>query len=259
MQSFNQHQSNVTGPSSGHHHAIMQPHHSHSPHPLGQVRQTFGPNVNQQQHPHYISHPPHMQQHPPPPHANRTMVPFHHHYQQQGNMRQIHLPPSLQQQHLQSLTTRFYGHETLPGSHIGAKSCLIGCTFYISSVYAENRFTKNLIGGWKRRIEKFGGKVVADLSSNNVTHVITEHLNLPMRSSQCHYQKMLPQQNPEHRYVSIFWLNDVLESERLLPPWRFYHLPVAFNPQTMPCKHHVCIMKFDYFIYCILLYFQIHR
>lgn len=132
-------------------------------------------------------------------------------------------PPPVQQQ------IRFYGHELKPSITISSESCLIGCVFYISPTYSKNQNTENLISGWKRSMIKFGAKIVDNLQSNNeiITHIVTEYIDLKSK------------QDIDKRYVSIFWLNEVLEKRRLLPPWRFYHLPLTFNPQSAPCKHHV--------------------
>lgn len=129
-------------------------------------------------------------------------------------------PPPVQQQ------IRFYGHELKPSISISSECCLIGCVFYISPTYSKNQNTENLISGWKRSIIKFGAKIVDNLQSE-ITHIVTEYIDLKSKP------------DIEKRYVSIFWLNEVLEKGQLLPPWRFYHLPLTFNPQSAPCKHHV--------------------
>ena len=124
---------------------------------------------------------------------------------------------------------RFYGHEQR--TVIPREVCLIGCVFYIAPSYtSENEATSRLVAGWKRRIEKFGGRVVDQYvpgPGNNVTHVVTENMNGGV-------QKLALADN--RRCVSVFWLDDTLGYERLLPPWRFYHLPFA---GTTPCKNMV--------------------
>ena len=125
---------------------------------------------------------------------------------------------------------RFFGHESR--QIIPPEICLIGCVFYIASSYTENASIASLIPGWTRKIEQYGGKVVDQYESgpdNKVTHIVTENMQGPM-------QKLALSENK--RCVSIFWLDDVLCNRRLLPPWRFYHLPVAYS-QTRPCRNHV--------------------
>lgn len=128
---------------------------------------------------------------------------------------------------------RFFGHESR--QMIPPEFCLIGCVFYIAPYYLESANTARLVPGWRRQIEKYGGRVVEHYqsgasNSNLVTHVVTENMSSPMA-------KQALQEG--RRCVSIFWLEDVLCNKRLLPPWRFYHLPVAYG-DTKPCRNHVC-------------------
>lgn len=109
---------------------------------------------------------------------------------------------------------------------------MIGCVFYIAPSYStENEATSRLVNGWRRRIERYGGRVVDQYvpgPGNNVTHVVTENMNGSV-------VKLALSEN--RRCVSVFWLDDTLGNERLLPPWRFYHLPFACGPA--PCKNMV--------------------
>lgn len=155
-------------------------------------------------------------------------------------MASAHSQPQTQQQHqhqqaphppqLQTIQIRFYGHEQR--MVIPREVCLIGCVFYIAPSYStENEATSRLVNGWRRRIERYGGRVVDQYvpgPGNNVTHVVTENMNGSV-------VKLALSEN--RRCVSVFWLDDTLGNERLLPPWRFYHLPFACGPA--PCKNMV--------------------
>lgn len=129
---------------------------------------------------------------------------------------------------------RFFGHDSR--GQIPSDQCFIGCVFFIGPSYTENASISHLIPGWKKKIEKFGGRVVDQYISspnNEITHVVTEHM-------QCPLPKQALQDNI--RCVTIYWLDDVLSNQRLLPPWRFYHLPVAYN-FNRPCRNHVCLLE----------------
>ena len=130
---------------------------------------------------------------------------------------------------------RFFGHESR--QMIPPEFCLIGCVFYIAPYYLESPNTTKIVPGWRRQIEKFGGRVIDNYlagPNNGVTHVVTENMSTSLAKVALQDGK---------RCVTIFWLEDVLCNKRLLPPWRFYHLPVAYG-DTKPCRNHVRIIIF---------------
>lgn len=125
------------------------------------------------------------------------------------------------------LQIRFFGHDTK--LTIPVEMCFFRCVFFIAPNYTENPKTASLVEGWKKKIVRHGGEVVEQYTpghSNEVTHVVTENLTGLLSSQALSDNK---------RCVTIFWLDDVIRNERLLPPWRFYHLPVAFDPNHKPC------------------------
>ena len=229
-----QQQSMMNGPNqtgaSGH--LALQPLVRSQPIDSVQVPQ-FGPHGHSHQHHHH--------------HHNQ----IHGHSQQQQQQQQQQILHSQQQQTTNVpmptiIQIRFFGHESR--QMIPPEFCLIGCTFYIAPSYTENSITAKLVPGWRRKIEKYGGKVLEQYVSgpnNNVTHIVTEHMEGSL-------QKIALQDNK--RCVSIFWLEDVLCNKRLLPPWRFYHLPVAYH-EDKPCNNHVSHCNEDIVFKTIYLQF----
>lgn len=191
--------------------------HNRAPLPNPSMVASAHPMVPQHHHPAATAPP------PPPPAAYAN-----------ANVNPLVLPPNqshpmLQHPYQRSVQIRFYGQE---GGDIPPDKCFIGCVFYIAPSYTENSSISSLIPGWRRKIEKFGGRFVEQYISgpnSDITHVVTEHMQGPL-------PKQALQDNI--RCVTIFWLDDVLANQRLLPPWRFYHLPVAYN-HNKPCRNHV--------------------
>ena len=120
---------------------------------------------------------------------------------------------------------------TQENSHlINFSNCLLGCIFYLKTF--ENYYTNDTLLEWHKMIESYGGKVVDNYESNmdQITHVLCPHRNSNI------YKMAL---RDEKRIVTQFWLEDVLEEEKLKPPWRAYHFPSVFERENGPLKNHV--------------------
>lgn len=76
-----------------------------------------------------------------------------------------------------------------------------------------------MIPFWKKAIEKYGGKVVEDYAGNikTITHFLTDNMQSLLANTALKDGK---------RCVSVWWIEDVLQRQHLIPPWRFYHLPM---------------------------------
>lgn len=119
-----------------------------------------------------------------------------------------------------TMQVRFYGHDQ--SKHVVPPELpFLGCTFYFCPYYRGDHRRTDL---WRSDIEHHGGSVV-DLydpydESSAVTHVVTPDLS-----------GTLPKMAIKNgvRVVQIYWIFDVMKNKRLLPPFRFYHLPVCFH------------------------------
>jgi hypothetical protein len=120
---------------------------------------------------------------------------------------------------------------TQENSHlIKFNNCLLGCVFYLKDF--ENFYTNETLIEWQKMIENYGGKSVEDYASNvdQITHVLCKNRNSAV------YKTAL---EDDKRIVTQFWLEDVLEEEKLKPPWRAYHFPSVFDRENGPLKNHV--------------------
>ena len=120
---------------------------------------------------------------------------------------------------------------TQENSHlIKFNNCLLGCVFYLRTF--EDYYSADTLSEWLKMIENYGGRVVDDYSANveQITHVLCSNRNSDV------YKEAA---NDEKRIVTQFWLEDVLEEEKLKPPWRAYHFPSVFDRENGPLKNHV--------------------
>ena len=120
---------------------------------------------------------------------------------------------------------------TQENSHlIKFNNCLVGCVFHIKTF--QDYYSNETLNEWMKMIESYGGRVVDDYLTNidQITHVLC-----PNRNSSIYKMAF----KDEKRIVTQFWLEDVLEEEKMKPPWRSYHFPAGFERDNGPLKNHV--------------------
>jgi hypothetical protein len=120
---------------------------------------------------------------------------------------------------------------TQENSHlIKFNNCLVGCLFYLKTF--EDYYSNETLNEWTKMIESYGGRVVDDYNANidQITHVLC-----PNRNSNIYKTAF----KDEKRIVTQFWLEDVLEEEKMKPPWKSYHFPSLFERNNGPLKNHV--------------------
>ncbi|XP_063237293.1 PAX-interacting protein 1-like [Bacillus rossius redtenbacheri] len=99
--------------------------------------------------------------------------------------------------------------------------CLYGSVFCIlgyEEVSSKGPCLKYIIG-------KYGGAVESSYGPS-VTHVLCASLDDPTAQQAAKDGK---------RCITAYWLNDVLQKKKILPPWQAIHLPVTFSKEK-PCK-----------------------
>ena len=108
--------------------------------------------------------------------------------------------------------------------------CLIGCIFYIQ--INEAYYSADCANDWRRVIERFGGKHVSEYFSHSeeITHVICSN-----RFSDI-YKKAV---EDKKRVVTPYWLEDVLQEQKLRAPWLAYHFPSPFVIKEGPLTNYV--------------------
>lgn len=108
--------------------------------------------------------------------------------------------------------------------------CLLGCVFYLKT--SSKLYTPDCLSDWQGVIEKYGGKVVDeyDLYREDITHVLT-----PNRFTDV-YKKAIVDKK---RTVTAYWLEDVLQEQKLRQPWLAYHFPCPFEMNNGPLTNHV--------------------
>jgi hypothetical protein len=108
--------------------------------------------------------------------------------------------------------------------------CLLGCVFYLKA--NETIYPGEFFPEWTNVIERFGGKVVDNYEAfrAQITHVIC-----PDRFSDI-YKKAL---GDNKRLVTIYWLEDVLQEQKMRQPWQAYHFPSPYDFKNGPLKKHV--------------------
>lgn len=139
--------------------------------------------------------------------------------------------PNNKSQHNTSFSLYNETYCTQENSHlIKFNNCLLGCVFYLNDF--EIAYTKDTLNEWQKSIEKYGGVVVNDYeaSSDQITHVLCAN-----RFTNTYKQAL----KDNKRIITQFWLEDVLEEEKMRPPWRAYHFPALFERQNGPLKNHV--------------------
>jgi hypothetical protein len=117
--------------------------------------------------------------------------------------------------------------------------CLLGCVFYLKP--SEAFYSAECVRDWKKVIEKFGGRYVDEYSlasASEITHVVC-----PNRFCD-DYKKAVEEKK---RLVTPYWLEDVLQEQKLRQPWLAYHYPSPFDMKDGPLKNHV---RFIFFLLC---------
>jgi len=111
--------------------------------------------------------------------------------------------------------------------------CLLGCVFYID--INEAYYSLDCASDWRRVIERFGGKTSTEYSSNTdeITHVICSN-----RFSNV-YKKAVEDRK---RVVTPYWLEDVLQEQKLRTPWLAYHFPSPYDIKDGPLKNYVSLI-----------------
>ena len=121
--------------------------------------------------------------------------------------------------------------------------CLLGCVFHLKP--SESYYTPDCLNDWQRVIERFGGKVATDyqlapiktgttIKAINQQQEIT-HVLCPNRLSET-YKKAIEDRK---RVVTAYWLEDVLQDQKLRPPWLAYHFPSPYEFKDGPLTNHV--------------------
>lgn len=121
---------------------------------------------------------------------------------------------------------KYYGHDS--SLNVPPKLCLMGCVFCIIGFDIDVRFslTPKAKETIENRIRKYGGEVES-VYSQKCTHVLCESQHHPV------FQRAL-QENK--RCVNIYWLDEVIQEQKLKPPSKASHLPKA----AMHYLHHPC-------------------
>ena len=113
--------------------------------------------------------------------------------------------------------------------------CLMGCVFYIQT--SETYYSQDCAADWRRVIERFGGKTVDEYYStcsekqpSEITHVLCSN-----RFSEVYKRAV----EDKKRVVTPYWLEDVLQEQKLRTPWLAYHFPSPFDIKDGPLKNYV--------------------
>ena len=117
---------------------------------------------------------------------------------------------------------QYVGH----ASHkkVSPNICLLGCSFLIVD-YQKREEAEN-IAGWEKAIVQHGGLVAGDLT-DKVTHVIAYS-----QESDLARQAL----DDGARLVTRYWLQDILEKKKLLPPWKAIHIPIKRTMTDLPIE-----------------------
>jgi hypothetical protein len=121
--------------------------------------------------------------------------------------------------------------------------CLLGCVFHLKP--SESYYTSDCLNDWQQVIERFGGKVATDyqlapiktgttIKAINQQQEIT-HVLCPNRLSETYKKAM----EDRKRVVTPYWLEDVLQEQKLRPPWLAYHFPSPYEFKDGPLTNHV--------------------
>lgn len=124
----------------------------------------------------------------------------------------------------EAATDRYFGHENRV--HLPEGLCLIGCVFcLVEHESGSLKITSSMKQALIKNIIKLGGQFENTYTSN-VTHVLCE--------TQTHatVQQAI---SDNKRCVTIFWLNEILEGRKMIPPNRIWHLPRSFNKEQSSC------------------------
>ena len=120
---------------------------------------------------------------------------------------------------------------TQENSHlIQFNRCLLGCVFYLKPSLVI--YTQDCLNDWENVISRFGGVVSAEYTAE-VTHVLC-----PNRYVDIYRQAMLDKK----RVVTAYWLEDVLQEQKMRPPWCAYHFPSLYDlrqPNVGPLSNHI--------------------
>ncbi|KAI1293705.1 PAX-interacting protein 1 [Halotydeus destructor] len=120
---------------------------------------------------------------------------------------------------------RYFGQD--PCIQIPNKLCLMGCVFYIVGFEKGVCYlTPAQRATLEKRMKRFGAEIETSFTAR-CTHVVTD--------SQ-HYVQAQQGLREGKRVVNIYWLNDVIIAEKIRPPWRPLHLPMAAQFNEHPCK-----------------------
>ncbi len=112
--------------------------------------------------------------------------------------------------------------------------CLLGCVFYVE--VNEAYYSTDCANDWRRVIERFGGKIAteyysnSDSNSDEITHVICSN-----RFSGIYKKAVLDRK----RIVTPYWLEDVLQNQKLQSPFMAYHFPSPYDIKDGPLKNYV--------------------
>jgi hypothetical protein len=121
--------------------------------------------------------------------------------------------------------------------------CLLGCVFHLKP--SESYYTPDCLNDWQKVIERFGGKVATDyqlapiktgttIKAINQQQEIT-HVLCPNRITETYKKAM----EDRKRVVTPYWLEDVLQEQKLRPPWLAYHFPSPYEFKDGPLTNHV--------------------
>jgi hypothetical protein len=125
----------------------------------------------------------------------------------------------------ESQDSTFYVQEN--SRFINFDCCLLGCVFYLRP--SETYYTLECLNDWQKVIEKFGGRVTNEYNQE-VTHVLC-----PDRFSDVYKQALADKK----RLVTAYWLEDVLQEQKVRTPWLAYHFPSPYELKKGPLTNHV--------------------
>ena len=120
---------------------------------------------------------------------------------------------------------------TQENAHLLQFDCLLlGCVFYIG--LNESMFDRESVESWKVEIARYAGKCVDSYEEHRseITHVLA-----PARTGEV-YEKAVADKK---RICTVYWLEDVLQEQKLRQPWLAYHFPSAFGLADGPLSNHV--------------------
>ena len=93
--------------------------------------------------------------------------------------------------------------------------CLLGCIFHICDYQDDGDSTQYLVS-WKKVIQQYGGEC------EDGYHPRITHLMCKTQDSSVSMQAL----REGKRLVTVFWLNDIVASRKVLPPWKAIHFPL---------------------------------